>query len=71
MAREQQRGPRARKIELERRLDANAELGRGAAANDATPPQQATPRGHKAQQAQPHRPGRPSGGNIRNPLDEE
>jgi len=77
MAKEQQRGPGARKVELERRLDANADLSRRAAANDqdpheleGTPQQQGTPRGHKAQQAQPHRSGRPSGGNIRDPLDE-
>jgi hypothetical protein len=73
---EQDRGPGARKIKLEKRLDANAEAGRrnfGDQAREedesreaeARTGQQATPRGHKGQMAQPHRSGRPSGGNIR------
>lgn len=76
---DQNRGPQARKVELERRLDANADLERRAASSAAgdddadgapTPHQQATGRGHKAQQAEPHRSGRPSGGNIRQDRDE-
>ena len=85
MAQQQQRGPGARKVELERRLDANADVERQALDGDArprsrpsanddrieaakdtpTPSQQHCGRGHKAELAQPHRSGRPSGGNIR------
>lgn len=78
MAQEQNLGPGARKIELERRLDANAELERRALEPAAqrvsrqqqqgqppASPQQGTHQGHKGQQAQPHRSGRPSGGNVR------
>lgn len=75
MEQEQKRGPQSRKVELERRLDANASVERRefAAANDErapTPHHQSSGRGHKAQQATPHRPGRPSGGNIRSEPDE-
>lgn len=77
MAQEQNLGPGARKIELERRLDANAELERRAMSSPTPEPsrqqQQAvgpssqfgSPQGHKGQQAKPHRSGRPSGGNVR------
>jgi hypothetical protein len=74
MAKEQNRGPGARKVELERRLDRNTETtqegvrqGEAADADDAAEGrayQQATGRGHKAQQAERHRSGRPSGGNV-------
>lgn len=70
----QQRGPAARKIELERRLDANADIadaGSELQAGAATPHQQGTQRGAKAQLATPHRPGRPGGGNIRREIDRE
>jgi hypothetical protein len=74
---EQDRGPGARKIKLERHLDANADaanrnFGSAAREDDAAREadaevggQQASPRGHKGQLAHPHRSGRPSGGNIR------
>jgi hypothetical protein len=87
MAMDQNRGPGARKVELERRLDANAELERRVLQQDESAGQQAqqgqpgqptrqqgalpagaqqgTQQGHKGQQAQPHRSGRPSGGNVR------
>ena len=75
-SKEQDRGPGARKTRLERHLNANAKAakenfspeGRTEDADrdaDVIGGQQATPRGHKGQLAQPHRSGRPSGGNIR------
>lgn len=71
---EQKRGPGARKVELERRLDANTDAAKRALPDDApaseadddgtTAQQQGGGLGHKAQRAQPHRSGRPSGGNA-------
>lgn len=76
-SREQDRGPGAEKVELEHRLDANKArtevgLNRPEGKVEDTvkaqreldqPSDQGTPRGHKAQLAQPHRSGRPTGGN--------
>lgn len=83
---EQNRGSQARKIELEHRLDANADAEHrrfavrtdgvareeqaGALTPQPTPQQHGGGRGHKAQQAAPHRSGRPGGGNIRNEAEE-
>ena len=68
MAQQEDRGPGARKIKLEKRLDANADAMKEAAGVEdggVLSGQQASPRGHKGQLAQPHRSGRPSGGNVR------
>jgi len=73
---EEDRGPGARKTPLEKRLNTNADLakrnfspeGRSEDADreaEIRPGASGTPRGHKGQLAQPHRSGRPSGGNIR------
>jgi hypothetical protein len=72
---QEDRGPGSRPTRIERHLNANAEaerenFGDGAIADDTGDDaemggSQATPRGHKGQMAQPHRSGRPSGGNIR------
>ena len=80
MAQQQHRGPEARKVELERRLDENEKtVSRGLSSNDDGPEQDQSARqqqqsgggqGHKAQQAAPHRSGRPSGGNIRQDREE-
>ena len=68
---EQNRGPGAEKVELEKRLDVNAdnsrrqfgdEAGDDSSGAEAEAHQQGTPRGHKAQQAQRHRSARSSGG---------
>lgn len=67
MAKEQDRGPGARKVELERRLDANtgtAQQGLDTDSGDEQAMQTGSGRGHKAQQAERHRSGRPSGGNV-------
>ena len=71
---EQDRGPGAEKVELEHRLDSNADKTKKGLQRDDNasnegpdpdqPADQSTGRGHKAQQAQPHRSGRPSGGNT-------
>ena len=61
------RGPGARKTKLEKRLNANADVMKDADVDEreVSDGQQATGRGHKAQAAQPHRSGRPGGGNTR------
>ncbi|HZP12355.1 MAG TPA: hypothetical protein VFB36_08045 [Nevskiaceae bacterium] len=63
---EEDRGPGARKTRLEKRLNANADaVDEAGVGDEVLSGQQATARGHKGQLAQPHRSGRPSGGNIR------
>lgn len=73
MAQKQKHGPGVRKAELERRLDANSAAVRSIRRDEGDPAevegsapvqQQSSGRGHKAQQAPPHRSGRPSGGNV-------
>ena len=76
MAQEQHRGAGARKVEIERRLDANADISRRNLATDAAEGEQhpafkgSGGHGHKAQAAQPQRIERPGGGNSRAHSDE-